>query len=174
MQDIDDDRIGVPNGFAEKFFGQFAGSAFGLEDAAGGIDGAIDRDAVTLADDEIFLAMAGCGVDGAGALFESDVIAVEAEGIAIEKWMAEDNAIEFGAGEAREDFLFPTESFGDLREKAFGDDGCAFRCIDDYVLILRVEGDGEVGGDGPGRGGPDESRDVVAGERGVERSRIAC
>jgi hypothetical protein len=79
LEDLDDNGIGFPNGFAEKFFGQFAGCAFGLEHAAGGIDRAIDRDAVALANDEIFLTMAGRGVDSAGALFESDVIAVETE-----------------------------------------------------------------------------------------------
>ena len=78
LEDVDDDGVGVPNGFAEEFFGQHTGCAFGLEDAASGIDRAIDRDAVTLADDEIFLAVAGCGVHSARALFESDVIAVEA------------------------------------------------------------------------------------------------
>ena len=170
FENFDDDGVGVPNGFAEQFFGQLAGCAFGLKHAAGGIDGAIDRDAVTLADDEIFLAVARRSVDSAGALFESDVIAIEAEGIAIEKRMTENNAIKFGAREAREDFLFPTESFGDLREQAFGDDGGAFRRIDNDVLILRMEGDGEVGGDGPGRGGPDERR-RRCGRRARDRER---
>ena len=110
MQNFDDDRIDFPNGFAEKFFGQRAGGAFGLEDAASGINRAIDRQAVALADDEIFLAVAGRGMDCAGALFESDVIADEAERIAIEKGMAEDDAIELGDREAREDFRFSQPS----------------------------------------------------------------
>jgi hypothetical protein len=47
--------------------------------AAGAIDGAIDLDAVLHADDVVLLAVAGGGVDGAGALFEGDVIGEDAE-----------------------------------------------------------------------------------------------
>ncbi len=53
-------------------------------------------------------------MDSARALFESDVIAIEAQGIAIEKGMAKDHAIKLGAGEAREDFLFPNRELRPL------------------------------------------------------------
>ena len=88
--------------------------------------------------------------------------------------MTKDDAIKLGAGEAREDFLFPTESFGDLWQQTFGNDGCAFGCIDNDILKLRMEGDGEVGGDGPGSGGPDECGDVFSRECWIERGGIAC
>ena len=79
LQDLDDDRVAFPDGLADEFFGQAPAAPSAWIEAAGGIDGAIDGDAVLLADDVIFLAVAGSGVDGAGALFERDVIAEDAE-----------------------------------------------------------------------------------------------
>ena len=70
-----------------------------MKEAAGGIDRAEGGDAVLPADGVVFLAVAGRGVDGAGALFERDVIGEDAERIAIEKGMAEDGAFELRARE---------------------------------------------------------------------------
>ena len=65
-----------------------------------------------LPDDVIFLAVAGRGVDGAGALFERDVIGQDAERIALEKRMAEDRAFETRTGEARQHFgIRPSRTF---------------------------------------------------------------
>jgi hypothetical protein len=64
-----------------------------LKYAAGGVNGAIDRNAVALADDEIFLTVAGGGVDSAGTLFKGDVISDKAERIAIKKRVTKDDAI---------------------------------------------------------------------------------
>ncbi len=55
---------------------------------------AVDGDAVLAADDVVFLAVAGRGVHGAGALFERDVIGQDAGGIALEERMAEDGAFQ--------------------------------------------------------------------------------
>ena len=46
FQDFDDDGVAFPDGLAEEFFGEASGRAFGMEEAASGIDGAINRDAV--------------------------------------------------------------------------------------------------------------------------------
>ena len=63
--------------------------------------------------DEVFLAVAGRGVDGAGALFERDVIGQDAERIAIEERMAENGVLERRAGESGEDLGFvPAALFG--------------------------------------------------------------
>ena len=109
FQDFDDDGVGFPNGFADDFFGQASRGAFGVIEAAGGIDRAEGRDAVLAADDVVFLSVAGGGVDGAGALFERDVIGEDAEGIAIEERMAEDGVLR-----GRRRGIAPT----DLRDRA--------------------------------------------------------
>ena len=52
-----------------------------------------------LADDVVFLAVAGRGVDRAGALLQRDVVGQDAERIALEKRMAEDRAFQLRACE---------------------------------------------------------------------------
>ncbi len=65
-----------------------------------------------LADDVVFLAVAGRGVDGAGALFEGDVVGQDAERIALQEGMAEDGAFEACAGESGEDLVIrPSRTF---------------------------------------------------------------
>jgi hypothetical protein len=98
LQDLDDDGVGFPNRLADQFFGQAAGRAFGVKEAARGVHRAVDFDAVLPADDVIFLAVSGRGVDRAGALFERDVIGQDAERIALQKRMAEDRAFELAPG----------------------------------------------------------------------------
>ena len=101
MQDLDHDRIRFPDGLADQLFGQPPGGAFGVIEAARGIHRAVGRDAVLPADHVVFLAVAGRGVDRAGALLERDVIGQDAERIALQKRMAEDGAFEARAREAR-------------------------------------------------------------------------
>ena len=50
FQNFDDDRVRFPDGFADELFGQRAGRAFGVIEAARGIDRAVDGDAVLAAD----------------------------------------------------------------------------------------------------------------------------
>ena len=50
-----------------------------MEEAAAGVDGAVDGQAVLHAGDVVFLAVAGGGVDRAGALLERDVVLDNAE-----------------------------------------------------------------------------------------------
>ncbi len=114
LEKLDDERVGVPDGFAQQLFGKRAGDSFGLKETAGGIDGAVDGETVALADDEVLLTVAGGGVDCASSLLQGDVIAEEAEGVAVEKGVAEDGAIELGAGEAGDHGRVPAEGFGDL------------------------------------------------------------
>ena len=118
LQDFDDDGVGFPDGLADDLFGQAAGRAFGVIEAAGGIHGAVGGDAVLAADDVIFLAVAGGGVDGAGALLEGDVIGEDAERIAIEEGMAEDGVLELRRrGSVASDLVVGPAAFfgGDFR-----------------------------------------------------------
>ena len=103
--------------------GSVPDGAFGVIEAAGGIDRAIDGEAVLAADDVVLLAVSGRGVDCAGALLERDVIGEDAERIAIEKGMTEDGAFEARAGEAGEHFVIgPAAFFGGDVEEVGGDD----------------------------------------------------
>ena len=119
--------------------------------------------------------MAGRGVDRAGALFERDVIAEDAERIAIEKRMAEDGAFELRAGKRGDGFrIRSSRSFSAVTfSSSTRDDVDVAADFDRDVFELRMIGDGDVGRDGPGRGGPDEAVDLAAGERGIDGRRVA-
>jgi hypothetical protein len=81
LEQFNHEWVGFPDGLADEGFRERAGFVGGVVKAAGAIDGAIDLDAVLHADDVVLLAVAGGGVDGAGALFEGDVIGEDAEGL---------------------------------------------------------------------------------------------
>ena len=100
LQDLDHDRVSFPDRLADNLFGQAARSAFGMVETAGGIHRAECGDAVLTADCIILLAVTGRGVDGAGALLQSDVIGKDAERIAIEERVVEDGMFDYGAGES--------------------------------------------------------------------------
>jgi len=103
FEDFDNEWIAFPHGLAEQLRGQISGFAFDFEKAAGRIDRAIDRQAVLLADHVILLAMAGGGMDGAGALLERYVIAENTNRSAVDEGMAESCAFEFIAVETGDD-----------------------------------------------------------------------
>ena len=79
--------------------GSRPGGAFGVEEAARGVHRAVGLDAVLPRHHVVFVAVAGRGVDGAGALLERDVVGQNAERIALQERMAEDRAFERRAGE---------------------------------------------------------------------------
>ena len=119
--------------------------------------------------DVIFLAVAGRGVNGAGALFEGDVIGQNAERIALQERMAEDGVLDGGAGESGDRVVIaPAAFFGGDFEQLRGDNVDRAGHVHGRVLELGMVGDGHVGRDGPRGGGPDEAVDVAAGESGVD------
>ena len=93
-QKLSDDRVRFPNGLADQLFGKATLSAFGVKKAAGFVHRAINRDSVLTADLEIFMAVAGCCVDGASALLQRDVLGQNAERVTLEEWMAEYRVLE--------------------------------------------------------------------------------
>ncbi len=90
LQDVDDDGVAVPHRLAQEFFGQLAGRAFGLEEAAGAVDWAIHWQPVLDADHVVFLAVSGSGVHCAGTLLKRYVLAKESHRIALQEGMTED------------------------------------------------------------------------------------
>src|SRR6266852_7601832 len=141
-----------------------------MEDSPGGVDGAINGKPVFGADLKVLRAMSGSGVDRAGALFERHVLGENTERIAIEKRVAEDRSFEFRAIETGDDLgIAPPEFFGHGLEQFQGDYVDTASDFDGYVFEFRVESDGNVGRDGPGRSGPDQAVDFAAGERGVDQ-----
>jgi hypothetical protein len=72
-------RIRFPHRFTEQDIRNFSRGAFGLKEPARGVDRAIDREAILTGGLVVFLAVAGSGVDGAGAGFERDVLAQDSK-----------------------------------------------------------------------------------------------
>src|SRR5207248_316397 len=145
------------------------GGAFGMIEAAGRVDGAICGDAILPGYDVIFLPMAGGRVDSAGTLLEGDVIGENAERIAIEEWVTEDGVLDGGSGELGDNLeILPAAFLGSCGEQIIGNDIDVTGNIRGHILELRMEGDRHVGGNGPGRRGPDQAIDFAAGERGID------
>ncbi len=141
-----------------------------------GVDVAGEGQTVALAGGEVVGAVGGGGVDGAGALVGGDVVGEDAEDFAVEEGVLEGGAVQLVALEGG-DGLRESErghlvgGFQDLRRELDGDDVDAVvgDVLKRDVVDLGVEGDGERGGDGPRRGGPDDGEDVAAGEARVEQ-----
>ena len=103
LEDVNDERIAFPDGLSIQGGRQMIFETGGIEEAAGGIDGAVDRQTVLHADDVIFLAVARGGVDGAGALLERDVVGHHAERRAVDERVTVGGAVELIAVEAGDD-----------------------------------------------------------------------
>src|SRR6266404_9149790 len=87
--------------------------------------------------------------------------------------MPEYVVLEYGAGESGEDSkVLPAAFFGGDGEQPLGDDVDVASHIHRHVLEVWVVGDRHIGGDGPGRGGPDQAVDFTAGQRRMDFGRV--
>ena len=131
------------------------------------VDGREDIESIGLSCEVVVRAMAGGDVDLARAFFHGDEIGGDDGNFAIEEGMSGFGAGEFGAGK-----LASAGSSGGLsfREEGLpervGDDERLGRTIGESdraqgVFFLRVDGNGEVRGERPGRGRPDDKRGVA-------------
>src|SRR5215472_9170550 len=144
-----------------------------MKDFTGGIHGAINRKPVSSADLEVFGAVTGCSMDRAGSLVERHVLGENTERIAFEKGVAEDRSLEPGAREPGDDpGIVPAKLFADCLEQFERDDVDIASNFSGDVLELGVKSDGDVGRDGPGRSGPDETVDFAAGEARIDQRRV--
>src|SRR5216683_2858531 len=178
-QEVDDDGVRFEDGEA------LIGFATGVALTAGVVDVLDFRQVVALAGVEVVDAMGGSGVDGSGALVGGDVLGDDAEDLAVEEWVLEDDAVEPGAGKAGD-----LDGIGQVAGclDGFGQvGGYEIDCFavgihvrssghgapEGYVGEVGVEGYGLGGGEGPGGGGPDDGEDPFACEGGVDGRWIA-
>ena len=122
------------------------------------IDGREHAQAVLLAGHVVVRAVAGGDVDGAGSGFRGDEICEDHLRAAVEERVARLGAFEFLAFDFRERFGERESGFFRERFDEFADDhvGFAVGKFPDDVGEFGMQGDAEVGGESPRRGGPDD------------------
>src|SRR5207302_8426801 len=80
---------------------------------------------------------------------------------------------EFRAIETGDDLgISPPEFFGHGLEQFEGDYVDTTTHFSGDVFSFRMESDGNVGGNGQGRSGPDKAEDLAARERGIDERRV--
>lgn len=118
------------------------------------------------------------GVDEPGAVFDGDIFSGE-DGVAlarvclwgfdgfwcfVDEWVFVGEAKEVVASGGGEDFdFFGVAECGDRLDEVFGEDGVVAIHADERVFEAWVDGNGEVGGQGPGGGGPDHEGGGLGG-----------
>ena len=123
----------------------------------------VHRQAVLRADDEVFLAMRGRGVHGAGAGLERHVIADDHRHVLLEERMLELQVLELLAGELRQHLALAQAIARQAGVEQFVGQHQHFRVPvarhpDRHVFDVRPQRHGLVGRQRPGRGGPDHQR----------------
>ena len=121
----------------------------------------------------VVLAVARGGVHAAGALVEEDVIGVDQQRVAVIEGMAGLEAVQLAALELLQLGERVLVQGGDGRQQGRGGDVQLALHLEQGVVEVGVHGDGQVGRDGPGGGGPDQDRDGAAGVFLQERRQLA-
>ena len=170
-EEIDHARVGVEDLLAREL------RHLGQEPARL-VDRAVDLEAVFHAREVVVPAVAGRGVHDAGAGVERDVLAEHADGVAVDPRVAEAQALQGLALHLRDGLtqrdlrLVPARRRGGAQR--LGDEQDVGRALDgiEGVVRLGMEGQGQVGGQRPGRGRPDDGEDAPAVQVGVRRSEL--
>ena len=162
----EDGLIGLVGGEAAVFAGllvHFAVVVHGDDEA----DVDLALGVVLAADVVVLVAVAGRGVDAAGAGVERDVLAQDDDALPVDERVRRGHELELRALQLGQDF--EALHAADLRHAAhelLGDDiHLAAGGLREHVVKVRIEADGEVARDGPGRRRPDEEVELV--ERAV-------
>ena len=142
----------------------------------------VHRQAVAVADDVVLQAMAGGGMDGAGAGVQGDMLAQDDRHLPVIEGVLELEPLEGMALAVGEDAVaVDAPAVQGVAHQALGQDQALAPMVtvglDEDVLQLGVEGHRLIGGQGPGGGGPDDHRQgplaaavghrVAAGEEGL-------
>jgi len=114
------------------------------------------RQAIPLARDIVLLPVPRGGVDAAGSLFQGDIVGQDQHGVAVDEWVAADLAFEYraldpGQHRALAQAAVPQEA----GEQAFGHQQNLAIDFDGRIVVVRVQGDGQIRRQCPRSRGPD-------------------
>ena len=150
-QRLDDGRIGLEHLLARE-------QLHVVGEAAVRADRRVDLEAVLHAGEVVVRAMTGCGVDGARALFERDVVRQHGQRRAVVERMRELQSIELIAADERHRLAdLALGGPGDLRRQLLRHDHETSVVRIEPVDEVRMECHREVRRDRPGRRRPDEN-----------------
>ena len=128
-------------------------------EAAARVDGVDDRQAVAHAGLEIVLAVTGCGVHGAGAGLELDVVGEHDRGVAVEERMPHREPFERAAFDLRAQCALAfAHARENRRRQRFGGDHVLVTDTVHAVRRIRLQRDRDVRGERPRRRRPDDER----------------
>jgi len=123
------------------------------------IDRTQDPEAVVHAGDIIVITMPRGGVNAAGTGIERDIVAQDQKRLAGDEGVARLAAIQQLAPKTCNLFRCRPATLGGDGRKKFGSDNIPLPVYPDgRVLEFRMEGNGQIGGQCPGRGGPSSGR----------------
>ncbi len=113
------------------------------------------------------------GVHAAGAGVQRHVIGQHQQRGAVDERVARPAPVQGPPLEARDLFRLPPAALrGDRREQFGRDDVAPVPHPHRGVVVVGVEGDGQVGGEGPRSGGPDDDGPVPAAEGGIQVGKV--
>ena len=115
--------------------------------------------------------MAGRRVDAAGAAVHGHVVGEDDRGGAVDEGVAGAQVLERAAGDRLDDGRGRAEAGGrrdGAQERARDDDPLGTQ-VGDHVVDVRIDRDGEVGRDRPGRRGPDDDAEGLVGGQAEAR-----
>src|SRR5215470_8893230 len=130
-------------------------------------DRGVDFEAVANTGIEVICAVARRRMNRTSTGVERDVLAEDADRIAVVKRMAEADAFELPSFHLRDRLReIASDDRSNRRRELLGDDHRPAVDVERCVVELRMERDGEVGRNRPWGRGPDEDRDLTSVERG--------
>ena len=118
------------------------------------------------ADLKVLHAVTGRGVHAAGAAFQRDMVAQDHQALAVQERMLHLHQFQFTALDRLAHDLVAVDLAGlhGALHQGLGHDQIVLPHLDEDVVIVGVQADGHIGGQGPGGGGPDHEPGLVHGD----------
>ena len=162
LEVVEDSLVGLVRGEAAVLAGLLVHIA-AVVDGDGDADVDLALGVVLAAVLIVLLAVAGSGVDAAGAGVERDIVAEDEDAVAVDERVLGGHELELAALELGEHFeVVDAADLGDALHETLGDDvHLAVGSLGQDVVEVGVQADGQVAGDGPGGGRPNEEVEVV-------------